>query len=143
MPKIALYKVELISFDPKNKIKMIKEIRETMFVDLKDAVNIINNLPCIVAVGLSDEDAKYINERMALLSGITETIIDNESTCQNDFRTKRAEFVMDHQIELKEKGALSCPACGSSDVTGVGIWGKFGKGNNKKIWRCNKCGNKF
>jgi large subunit ribosomal protein L7/L12 len=63
-PENALKDVKLVGFDPKAKIKVIKEVRAIAGLGLKEAKEMVESAPKILQKQLKPEQAEELKERL-------------------------------------------------------------------------------
>jgi large subunit ribosomal protein L7/L12 len=63
------YDVELLAFDAATKIKLIKEVRATLDLGLKEAKEVVETVPSWLKKDLKKEDAEALKEKLESLGG--------------------------------------------------------------------------
>ena len=61
------FDIELTSFEPKSKIKLIKEVRTTLGLGLKDAKEMVESAPCWIKKEMKKDDAEALAEKLKSL----------------------------------------------------------------------------
>jgi len=64
------FDLKLESFDPKAKIKIIKEVRAATGLGLKEAKDLVEKAPTVVKEGLTKEDAEKLSKIITDLGGV-------------------------------------------------------------------------
>ena len=67
----TVFEVKLTGFDPKSKIKVIKEVRTITALGLKEAKALVDGVPKVLKEGLKKEDAEELKKT---LEGIGATV---------------------------------------------------------------------
>ena len=65
----AQFDIKLKSFDAKNKIKVIKEVRGVTNLGLKEAKDLVESAPCTLLTKVKKEDAAKIIEKLKVETG--------------------------------------------------------------------------
>lgn len=119
------YSVILISCG-KCKVKIIKQIRDIIGLDLSTAKNIVENLSTIKE-NCSIDEANYI-KKIIENEGASVDIVPNDPS---------------HETIIETKNIPKCPKCGSTAITagqrGYSLLTGF-LGSNKTVNRCANCG---
>ena len=68
-PEKLEFNVKLESFDPAQKIKVIKEVRAVTELGLKEAKDLVEGAPAVLKKGLKKEDAEAIREKIEKVGG--------------------------------------------------------------------------
>ncbi|OQR84106.1 50S ribosomal protein L7/L12 [Achlya hypogyna] len=66
------FDVKLVSFDAKNKIKVIKEIRAITGLGLKEAKELVENVPAVLKKDVKKEEADELLAKIAEIGGVGE-----------------------------------------------------------------------
>jgi large subunit ribosomal protein L7/L12 len=66
------FDVKLVSFDAKNKIKIIKEVRAITGLGLKEAKDLVENVPGVLKKDVKKEDADALVALLAEIGGVVE-----------------------------------------------------------------------
>lgn len=152
-PKVViednLYIVKLQRINDKYKAKTAQKIREITGLGLKEAVELINNIPSVIIKGLSYEKCKEIQEVFNACGAVTEIIEDNESTTSNT--SLDSYNIPNLKKDIIVQPQVHCPYCNSTDVRKISSTKKaasiigFGILSNKigKQWHCNSCKSDF
>lgn len=116
-------------FPDKNKrISIIKCVREVTGLDLKPAMNLVDNAPSVICKNYSYSKAIQIESKF---DNIDAPVIIKQ-------HTESGTGILE-----QKKDMVCCPHCGSSAVTtgqrGFSIFSGF-LGSNKTVNRCGKCG---
>ena len=70
--EIQSWDVTLVSFDSNSKIKVIKEIRELTELGLKEAKDLSESVPVVIATGKSTDDAQEIKVKFENVGAVIE-----------------------------------------------------------------------
>lgn len=68
------FDLKLTGFDPKSKIKIIKEVRAATGLGLKEAKELVESTPCVVKEGLTKDEADALNTLLTDLGGTVEIL---------------------------------------------------------------------
>lgn len=68
------FTVKLLSFDPKGKIKIIKEVRGVAELGLKESKELVESAPCVLAKDLPKENAEKLMETLKAAGAEVELI---------------------------------------------------------------------
>ena len=68
------FDVKLTGFDPKSKIKIIKEVRAATGLGLKEAKDLVESAPCVIKEGLTKDEADALNKLITELGGTIEVL---------------------------------------------------------------------
>ncbi len=66
------FNVTLKEYDAKNKIKVIKVVREVTNLGLKEAKDVVENVPSTIKEAASKEEAEEIKKKFAEVGGVIE-----------------------------------------------------------------------
>ncbi|KDO16851.1 hypothetical protein SPRG_17667 [Saprolegnia parasitica CBS 223.65] len=66
------FDVKLVSFDAKNKIKVIKEIRAITGLGLKEAKELVENVPAVLKKDVKKAEADELLAKIAEIGGVGE-----------------------------------------------------------------------
>ena len=72
--KTDSWDIKLVSFDPGSKIKVIKEIRELTELGLKEAKNISESVPVVIAEKKSTAEAREIKAKFEKIGAVIELV---------------------------------------------------------------------
>lgn len=136
--KPKFYKIVLSSIDNRQKIKVIKIVRELTYMDLTAAKQFVESLPQVLQKGLTIEECNNIQKLFKSVNALTMIKEDDESVEHNKF----IEGIKIESVRTDTDDILICPRCGSTAVTtgsrGFSVWTGF-LGSNKTVNRCGKC----
>ena len=115
-----------------NKVKAIRDVREVTGLGLKDAKEMMENVPCVVIDKISLEAATAIKNAFQDDGAVVSVVSSDDKS------TKIAV--------ANEANKIRCPRCGSTQITtgqrGFSFWTGF-IGANKTVNRCAKCGHSW
>lgn len=127
-PVMKLYKVVLEDVSPKNKVRIIKVIRECTGLGLAEAKALTDTVPSVIKTELTLEEAQRIG---------TELSAENARVSISDSTDNKV---------MRFEDKLFCPRCHSTFVTtgsrGFSFVTGF-LGSGKTVNRCGKCGYKW
>lgn len=135
-----LYKITLLSTDPKELIESLKLVQQYTNLELREVRDIVHNLPYELLKGLSFEECQDAQKRFEYIGGKIQIDEDNESSDKN---TTLEKMTFE---PLKDKNKILCPKCHSSAIsTGQRgfslLTGFIGAGST--VNRCANCGYKW
>lgn len=114
-----------------SKIDIIKCVRNTLKLDIPEAMDLTNNIPSFLKRNISLDEANEIKE--AIETSGASIVIEKYNDGQDD-----KSILKKHTSNL-----ITCPRCGSTAITtgqrGFNIVTGF-LGSNKTVNRCGKCG---
>ena len=61
-----------MGFDPKSKIKVIKEVRAIAGLGLKEAKDLVEGAPKVITKGLKEEDALELKAKLEAIGAVIE-----------------------------------------------------------------------
>jgi len=70
----SAFDLKLTGFDPKSKIKIIKEVRAATGLGLKEAKDLVESAPVVVKEGLTKDEAEALNTLLTGLGGTVEVL---------------------------------------------------------------------
>lgn len=108
--KYNFYKVILADYGTE-KIKVIKAVRETTSMGLKDAKNFVESLPHTLLLGLSKDDCDAVSDYFSVLGAKIETKPDTESKEKNtsfDINVLSPEKPVKIQKYVSEEQPTAC-----------------------------------
>jgi len=73
-PAKTSFELKLTGFDPKSKIKVIKEIRTITGLGLKDAKTLVEEAPKVVKEGIKMEEAEELKAKLEKIGGTVEIL---------------------------------------------------------------------
>ena len=157
------YRRVILKYPGLNKVKVIKCVREITSLGLKEAKELVDTAPNVIAEGVTEQDA--INLKKMFESEGAEIIIefDESSMIRNDVFAKLREqktsstslncstTTKTQPVIQEAKSAVHCPYCNSTNVNKISGTKKaasiigFGILSNKigKQWHCNSCKSDF
>lgn len=111
-----------------NRLETIKCVRIITGLDLKPTMNIVDNVPSVIACNVSLNEADKIKQMLdSVGSNVTIKKYDDSDSLMNN----------------PQLNTLHCPHCGSTSVTtgqrGFSLFSGF-LGSNKTVNRCGSCG---
>lgn len=133
------------------KIKLIKEIRMITGLGLKEAKDLVDNVPSQVTVCATYDEAKIIAELLQRVDRganikIVEVSKDNQSCyVATSYSIANKKYISNAQPIIK------CPYCTSTDTIKISMIGRVASGltfgifssSIGKTWKCSKCGYKW
>lgn len=108
--KCNFFKAILSDYDTE-KVKVIKAVRETTGMGLKDAKNFVESLPHTLLLGLSKDDCDAVSDYFSVLGAKIEIKPDTESNEKNtsfDINVLSPEKPVKIQKHVPEKQSKSC-----------------------------------
>jgi large subunit ribosomal protein L7/L12 len=66
------FDLKLMGFDPKSKIKVIKEVRAIAGLGLKEAKDLVEGAPKVITKGLKEEDALELKAKLEAIGAVIE-----------------------------------------------------------------------
>ena len=157
------YRRVILKYPGLNKVKVIKYVREITSLGLKEAKELVDTAPNVIAEGVTEQDA--INLKKMFESEGAEIIIefDESSMIRNDVFAKLRErktastssysstTTKTQPVTQETKYSVRCPYCNSTNVNKISGTKKaasiigFGILSNKigKQWHCNNCKSDF
>ena len=66
------FDVKLKAFDPKSKIKLIKEVRASTGLGLKEAKDLVESAPAVMKKGLTKDEAEDLKKKLEEIGGEVE-----------------------------------------------------------------------
>lgn len=73
-PEKTSFTIKLESFDPKGKIKIIKEVRTVAGLGLKESKELVESAPCELAKDVPKEEAEKFVEAIKAAGGVVEMV---------------------------------------------------------------------
>ena len=70
----SAFDIKLTGYDPKSKIKIIKEVRAATGLGLKEAKDLVESAPVVVKEGLTKDEAEALNTLLTGLGGTVEVL---------------------------------------------------------------------
>ncbi len=114
-------------------IMTIKEVREITEVGLKDAKDMVDNVPQVIMKNLSLEEAQMIKSRLEVLGNIV-TIKEMASSMEQSYTSMTSTSTV-------------CPKCRGFNIfpAAPGLWGKLMQKITKTnfTYKCDDCGYKW
>lgn len=111
-----------------NRLETIKCVRRITGLDLKPAMNIVDNSPIVIICDISLDKAESIKREFDYIGSET---------------TIKKYDISDKEKSEPKCNVLHCPHCGSTSVTtgqrGFSLFSGF-LGSNKTVNRCGSCG---
>ena len=157
------YRRVILKYPGLNKVKVIKCVREITSLGLKEAKELVDTAPNVIAEGVTEQDAINL-EKMFESEGAEIVIeLDENSMIRNDVFAKLRErktsstssysstTTKTQPIIQETKPLVHCPYCNSTNVNKISGTKKaasiigFGILSNKigKQWHCNSCKSDF
>lgn len=135
-----LYQVVLTDYSARNKVLLIKRIREITGLGLADAKKLSESTPAVIKKALSKEECELIARNLSAEGATTRIEEDNDS------KEKDTSFEDIGLSEPQDINKITCPRCGSSAITTVNrgyslLAGFIGSGSPRNV--CQNCGCKW
>lgn len=70
----VIFELKLMAFEPKGKIKVIKEVRSVTSLGLKEAKELVEGAPAVVKKDMKKEDAEELKTKLEALGATIEII---------------------------------------------------------------------
>ena len=134
------FKVILTDNGRADRIQLIKIIRESTGVDLREGKNMVENVPSIIKFCNTYEEADNIKSRLEEKGAYIDVIEGEEYETKKNIVKQIEDF--DNRIKCPNcsDNTLTHKISGMSKATSVGLFGIFALGKVNKTWQCDKCG---
>lgn len=120
---MSLSNCDILLDDPGlSKLGVIKVIREQTGLGLQEAKYFVDNAPCMIVYGLSEEEARRFVKNLAE-AGATATILRSDGNAVNTRTADDARSIADERRELNQKLLERGKEIDKSNPSGCMVWG--------------------
>lgn len=147
------YKV-ILEGNLREKIKLIKKIRELTGLGLKEAKDLVDNVPSEVTICTAYSEAQKIVELLHRADGSADIKIVEVGKNNQNLSTithRQTNTINKNKYISNASPIIKCPNCNSTDTHKISMTGRvtsaltFGIFSSSigKTWKCSKCGYKW